>query len=114
AAGTELVSRFNRLLEAPFEMQPFKTVFGGAQNVLERLTNKRIELAVKYGSGSEMLGRLALKYGVAAGALGIGYKSLDYLFRQSEYLNDTFLDEGLTAGLASIWTKANILVSQAA
>lgn len=114
AAGTELVSRFNRLLEAPFEMQPFKTVFGGAQNVLEHLTGKRIQLAVKYGSGSEMLGRLALKYGVAAGALGIGYKSLDYLFRQSEYLNDTFLDEGLTAGLASIWTKANVLVSQAA
>jgi len=114
AIGTEFVSRFNRLLEAPFEMQPFRTVFGGAQDLLYNLTGRRIQLAVPYGSGTQMLGRLAWKYGAVAGGLALGYQSLDYMFREASVFDETVLNQGLTAGLASIWTGANQLASSVA
>lgn len=111
--GTELVSRFNRLLEQPFEMQPFKTVFG----VLEPLIKNRFNpygFAVKQGTGLQMLGRLTGKYGLGLGALALGYQTVDWAMRQSDFLDDTAFDQGLTAGLGTIGVKANLLASRIA
>ena len=112
--GTYLVTRFNRLLEAPFEMEPFKTVFGKAQNLLKNVTGRQIQFAVKEGPGLKMLGRLSAKYGLGLGAITLGYQTLDYLTRQSSFFDDTAFDEGLTHGLATVGVKANLAASRVA
>lgn len=114
AWGTEFVSRFNRLLKAPFEMQPFRTVFGGLQKGLEKATGKRIEFAVKEAAGTKMLGALSLKYGLGLGAAYMGYRTLDWLVRSSETLDTTAFAEGITSGIATLGTRANVLLSRAA
>lgn len=114
AWATEGVSRFNRLLAAPFEMEPFRTVFGGAQNLLKKATGYKLQFAVAEGTASQMLGRLAFKYGVGAGAIAMGYKTIDYLMRDSSLLEGTAFDEGLTAGLATGVVEANMMASKIA
>ena len=112
--GTEWVSRFNRLLEAPFEMQPFSTVFGKVQSVLEKTTGRKIQLAVQYGSGMEMMGRLASKYGPIAGALTLAYGTADHLLKSSELLEGTTLGTGITGTLATGYIKGSLAASKAA
>lgn len=112
--GTEFVSRFNRLLEAPFEMQPFRTVFSGIQRTLRKTLGTQVNLAVPYASGTKMLGSLAWKYGALAGAVGLGYKTIDYGIREASIFDNTALDQGLTAGIATGWTRASVLASSAA
>lgn len=112
--GTEWVSRFNRLLEAPFEMQPFSTVFGTAQEWLQKTTGKKIQFAVPYGPGAKMLGSLAWKYGALAGAVGLGYQTIDYALKSSDMLEGSVLGEGLTTTIATGWTQANLLASHVA
>lgn len=112
--GTEAVSRFNRLLQAPFEMQPFRSVFGTVQKGLKKLTGREIQFAVKEGSGLQMLGRLSAKYGLGLGAVALGYQTLDYMVRNAELFDDTAFEEGVTAGIATVGVKTNLAISKAA
>lgn len=103
--GTTLVGRFNRLLEMPFEYPPFKQ----ATSIFPKGF-----LAVKPGTGGQMLGRLALKYGLGAPALFMGYQTADWALRESEIAEGTAFGEGLTVGLATMGVKANVLASEVA
>jgi hypothetical protein len=115
--GTTYVTRFNDLLKAPFELEPFKTVFGTAQTKLGDLTEKFgrrriIQLAVPEGSGMQMMGRLTMKYGLALGAVALGYQTLDYMTREADLLDDTAFDQGITAGVATVGVKSNLAISR--
>ena len=112
--GTEWVSRFNRLLEAPFEMQPFRTVFGKAQAGLKKVTGRELAFAVKEGPDLRMLGKLSLKYGAAAAAIGLGYQTLDWMARRSELLDETAFAEGITAGIGTLGVQAQLAAAEIA
>lgn len=113
--ATELVTRFNRLLEAPFEMEPFKTVFEGAQNKLKRSPlGINLKFGVAKGPAGKMVGRLAMKYGLGLGAIALGYSTADWMVKKSELLDNTILDEGITMGAATLWTRGNVVASQIA
>jgi hypothetical protein len=114
AFGTEQVSRFNRLLKAPFEMEPFASVFGTVQKSLKKLTGRQLQFAVAEGPGLKMFGRLAAKYGGAATAITLGYQTVDYMFRNASVLDNTLFGEGLTHGAATLGVKSNLLLSQGA
>ena len=114
AWGTEWVSRFNRLLRAPFEMEPFRSVFSTAQKGLFRLTGKRIELAVPEAAGMKMLGQLSLKYGAGLGAIALAYSTIDHLTREADILDGTMFESGLTAAGATLGVKANLIASEVA
>jgi len=123
AWGGEFIDRFNRLLEAPFSMEPFETVFGGFQKFVKRKTAElgfkggdgyTLQLAVGRGTGLRMLGSLGLKYGAIVPAAAMGYKTLDWLAKESETLDDTIFEEGLTYAGATVAVKANLLASQVA
>lgn len=114
AWGTEWVSRFNRLLRAPFEMEPMRTVFEGAQKGIQRVTGKKIGLSVAERSGLKMLGSLSTKYGLGLGLLSIGYATTDHIARESEALDETLLSEGLTPAIATLGVKANLIASELA
>lgn len=114
AVGTEFVSRFNRLLEAPFEMEPFRSVFGGAQSFLEKNFGTRLQLAVAEGPGMRMMKDLAVKYGLKAGAIGLAYSTADYLVRNADMFEGTGLDEGITAGVATGLVQANLAAAEVA
>ena len=112
--GTELVSRFNRLLDVPFEMQPFASIFGKSQELLRNTIGRQIKFSVKEGSGLQMLGRLSMKYGLGLGAIMMGYQTADWMLRQSELFDDTAFDQGLSAGLGTLAVKTNLLASNIA
>ena len=103
AVGGELVERFNRLLNVPFENKFLQSTIG-----------KYINLGVKSGSGLSTLGRLSTKYGLALGGLTLGYQSLDYFVDHSSLFEGTGFEEGLTTGLATMGVKANLASSRAA
>jgi len=111
--GTWGVSRFNRLLEMPFETPPFSTVFGKIEPYLKKIAGKRL-LAVEYSGGLEMLGRLSAKYGIGAAGIALGYKTIDYQLRQSEILEGTTLGTGITGTLGTGLVQANLLASRTA
>lgn len=110
--GTTYVGRFNELLRQPFELEPFRTVFGKVEPLLKKISP--YGFAVKPGTGLEMMGRFAFKYGLGLGAAYMGYQTVDYMLRQSEMLDDTLLEEGLTAGIATLGIRANLALSKAA
>lgn len=112
--GTEWISRFNRLLEAPFEMQPFRTVFGKVQAGLKKVTGRELAFAVKEGPGLRMLGKLSLKYGLAATAIGLGYQTVDWMTRRSELLDHTAFSEGITAGVSTLGIRASLTAAELA
>lgn len=112
--GTEWISRFNRLLEAPFEMQPFRTVFGKVQVGLKKVTGRELAFAVKEGPGLRMLGKLSLKYGLAATAIGLGYQTVDWMTRRSELLDHTAFSEGITAGVSTLGIRASLTAAELA
>lgn len=114
AWGTEWVSRFNRLLRAPFEMEPMKTLFEGVQKGVHKSIGKKIELAVQERGGMKMLGALSAKYGLALGAISLAYSTADHLTRQSETLDNTIFSEGITPAAATIGIKANLAASKLA
>ncbi len=84
--GTEAVERANRLARM---MSP--------------------KLAVKSGSGLQTLGRMIGKWGVLGGAAILGYQTLDWKVRNTDALNDSIFDKGITAAGANLWAKANLL-----
>jgi len=103
ALGTELVGRFNRLLEMPY-------------GLIEGLPGAKYlpKLAVKSGTGGEMFARMVGKFGIALPAAYMGYQMLDWAVRRSDTLSGTILDEGITAGIATAGVKANIAASRIA
>lgn len=123
AWGGEFVDRFNRLLEAPFAMEPFQTVFGGFQRFVKRTTGAlgfkageglTLQLAVERGTGLQMLGRLGWKYGAKVPLIGLGYKTLDWMVKESDTFDDTIFEEGVTYAGATVAVKANLLASEIA
>lgn len=96
--GTELIERANRLAKAPFEFP----VIGP---ILSKLPFK---FNVKSAGGLETLARLTGKLGLLGGAAVLGYKTADYAVRNTDFLNNTIFDKGITAGLATIWAKGNL------
>jgi hypothetical protein len=110
AIGTEAVSRFNRLLNSPLEIPPFSWIGKFAEDKF----GVKLALGVKEASGAKMLGKLSLKYGLGLGALALGYETADWAVRRSSLFNNTILDEGITAGVATLGVKANLLASKAA
>ncbi len=114
AIGTELVERFNRLLDAPFEMQPFKTIFGRVQSSLQKNFGFQLRFGVEKSTGLKMLGSLALKYGPGLGVLALGYQTADYALRNSSILDKTIFSEGLTAGVATLGVQSNLFASRIA
>ena len=103
AIGTEQVERFNRLLNTPFENEFLKKTVG-----------KYVNFGVKQSGGLRMLGSLGAKYGLALTALGIGYQSLDYAFRNSSLTDGTIFEEGITVAGATVGVKANLMASRVA
>lgn len=112
--GTELVDRFNRLLAAPFEMEPFSSVFGGAERHLKKLPGFKQGFAVAEGTGLQMLGRLGVKYGLGLGAAVMAWQTVDWAARNATALDETLLAEGTTHGIATLGIKASIIMSQVA
>lgn len=105
AQGTELVERFNRLLNFPIENQPLKSIFGGIQETLKSNFGVRLSFGVEKTGGLRMLGKLSAKYGIALGGTVLGYQTADWLVRNSESLDNTVFSEGLTVGLATMGVK---------
>lgn len=112
AIGAESVNRFNRLLEAPFELEPFKTVFNATDNLLEKHTNQRIKFAVNQTTPLKQLGNLGAKYGLALGTIGLGYSTLDWLVREFPLFDPTIFSEGITAGVATAGVYTNLAASK--
>ncbi len=100
AIGTEMVERFNRLLKTPFENEFLKQTVG-----------KHLDLGVKPTGGLRMLGKFGAKYGLALGAVAIGYQSLDYAMDGSSITKGTMFEEGLITGIATAGVKANLAAS---
>lgn len=101
AYATELMERVNRLFRAPAEMEPLRSLW-------EKGPGKFVQLGVKPGKHYEVFGRMLLKYGWGLPAGIAAYKYLDYQVRDAGLLNWSIFDEGITAGLATMWTKANL------
>lgn len=107
AIGTEAVGRFNRLLAAPFELEPFRSFFGKLEPTIQRFAGPHA-FAVRPGTGLQMLGRLTAKYGLGLGSIYLGYELIDHMFRESSILDKTIFGEGLTVGGATLWAQSNI------
>lgn len=113
AIGGELVGRFNRLLDVPFEMEPFKSVFGKAQELIEKGTRKlsksglRLSFSVPKGSGSQVFGGLVYKYGVKVPLVAAAYATVDWLSEET-------LGVGPTDIATGVFKEGHILVSHAA
>jgi len=114
AIATEAVERFNRLLDAPFDLPIISHIYGAAQQGLKRITGKKLILGVKKTGGLRMMGRLSAKYGLGLGAVALGYETADWLTRKSSLTEGTVFDEGLTTGFATLGVKANIAASKIA
>lgn len=96
--GTELIQRVNRLAKAPFEFPVVGTI----------LSKLPFKFNVKSAGGIETLARLTGKLGLLGGAAALGYKYADYAVRNTDLLNNTIFDKGITAGLATIWAQGNV------
>lgn len=106
--GTSLIERFNQLARAPFELP-----------VISDLINKlpyanKLNFSVTPSSGLRTLGKLTAKLGLLAPAMYLGYQELDYRTREAEILDNTVFAEGLTVAGASIWTRSQMALSEAA
>jgi hypothetical protein len=113
AVFTEAMARPNRLAATAADIEPLKSIFGFVDrkwgDVTESLLEQRypLRLGVAYGTGAEMAGRFAAKYGVYV-PLAIGaYKTLDWLGRET-------IGAGPTDVGAYAWTRSQVLISQAA
>lgn len=96
--GTELIERVNRLAKAPFEFPVIGPI----------LSKLPFSFNVKSAGGLETLARLTGKLGLLGATAVAGYKYADYAIRNTDLLNNTIFDKGITTGLATIWAKANV------
>ncbi len=114
ALTSEWVERANRLADAPFGMEPFTTGLRGVQEWWERNLGTRFTLAVRSGTATETLGRMAWKWGGLGTAAFLGYQTADWAVRNTDLLNNTILGEGITAGVATLGVRANLMASRMA
>jgi hypothetical protein len=116
AWGTEWVSRFNRLLEAPAGFPIIENVYEAARGFASRRLGiqRPLSLAVREGTGLQMLGRMTWRYGMILPALYMGYQTVDWAMRGADLFEGTLFEEGLTTGIASLGVRANLLASQVA
>lgn len=112
AWGTELVSRFNRLLNNPFELIGADRVMADLQRIPLIGGAFKYGLGVKPGGGLSTFARLAGKWGIAATGLYLGWQEMDRVLRTSDLAEGTILEEGLNVGAASLWVKANMLAAE--
>jgi hypothetical protein len=106
--GTSLAERINQLARAPFELP----VISGIMRRIPAVN--RLRLSVTPSSGLKTVAKITAKLGLLGYGAYLGYQELDYQARQAEWLDNTIFAEGLTAGLASVWTRGNLAVSQLA
>jgi hypothetical protein len=106
--GATLAERINQLARAPFELEPFRTIFQKVPLV------RSLRFDVVPSSGLKVLGKMTAKLGLLGSAAYLSYQHLDYLARESETLDDTILQEGVTAGLATLWTRGQVAASRTA
>lgn len=104
--GTALGERINQLARAPFELEPLASIFSKVPGI------RTLQFGVVPSSGLKTVGKIVGKLGILGYAGYLAYQQLDYEARQSEFLNDTIFDEGITAGLAGIWTKGQLATSR--
>lgn len=107
AQFTEFVARPNRLLQAPFEMEPMQSVFKKFGTVWERAFGKELRLGVKAGTGAQMFGRLAKKYGLYLPMAYLGYETADWAGRAT-------IGAGPSDLVSGAWTGSQMLISHAA
>ena len=105
---TSLIERMNSLARTPFELEPLASIIKNTP-----LINK-IRLDVIPSSGLKTFAKMTGKLGLIGGAVSLAYQQLDYYARKSSVLDNTLFDEGITAGLASIYTKGTIANSKIA
>jgi hypothetical protein len=111
AIAGESIERANRLAAAPFGIEPFSTGLKGVEEFWERNFGTRFTLAVKSGSATETLGRMAGKWGGIGTAAYLAYQTADWATRNTEILDNTIFNEGITAGIATLGVKANKFAS---
>jgi len=106
--GTMFGERINQLARAPFELEPFASIFHKLPGIRD------IRFGVTPSSGLKTVGKIAGKLGVLGGLAYYSYKELDHLTRKSEFLDNTALNEGLSVGIASAWTRTMTAMSSMA
>ncbi len=112
--AAEVVDRFNRLAQAPFEMQPIKGLYESFNASLKKHTGFSIDPGVRPGAALPTMGRLALKWGgVLTGGM-LAYQTADWATREFPGFNGTILDQGITAGVATAWAKTNLFTASVA
>ena len=106
--GTALAERINQLARAPFDIEPFASIMQRAP-----LLN-RIQLSVVPSSGLKTVGKITGKLGMLGTAGYLGYQELDHMVRNTSILDSTLFAEGITAGVATAWTRGQMAVSKLA
>lgn len=114
AMAGESIERANRLAAAPFGVEPFSTGLKGVERFWERNFGTTFTLAVKSGSATETLGRMAMKWGGVGTAAFLAYQTADWATRNATMMDNTIFDKGITAGIATLGVKANRLTSTVA
>lgn len=109
--GEWTVERVNRLAHEPLGIEPFTTGFSRLQELGNKYLGFTPTLAVKSGTPLQTLGRQATKWGLGTTAAVLGYQTVDWAVRNTDLLNNTIFDKGVTAGIASIGIKANLLTA---
>lgn len=109
--GTSLVERMNQLARAPAELP----IVSGLFERIKRIPGfKKFHLGVEPSSGLKTLGGLTAKLGLLGTAAYYAYQEVDYRVRKASIFEDTILDEGITAGAATAWTRGQVKISEAA
>jgi len=115
AFSTEMMGRFNRLLEAPAGFPVLENIFTKTRDFArKRLGIQHLGFGVREGTGSQMLMRFMGKYGVALPLAALGYKTLDWAMDDSAITSGTIFEEGLTTGIGTVGIKTNLAISRLA
>jgi hypothetical protein len=111
--GTLLAERINQLAKAPFELPVLSNIFSPLAKYIPGVS-KEFGFGVRPTSGLKTFGKITAKLGVGSLAAYLGYQQLDYLVRGAAIFDDTAFSEGLTAGLATLWTRGQMAASRGA
>jgi hypothetical protein len=112
AIGTEQVSRFNRLLNAQSDLPLLKKPLEKLGQTWQKAFGSKFKLGVEESGGLRMFGKLGLKYGLGLTGLMVGYQTFDWAVRETDALNGTIFDEGLTVAGATAGIKGNLAISR--
>jgi len=106
--GTALAERINQLARAPFELPGISAVMKKVPIV------NRLKFGVIPSSGLRTVSKITAKLGILGTATYMAYNELDYQAREAEVLDETVLGEGISAGVAKLWTGVQVGLSRAA